>query len=160
MKSASFKLLTILISLGALVGCKSKVQSNFERAHWIIGNWANQTAKSITYETWKMVNEQELTAKSYVLDGKDTLLLETIQFIQQAEGTFYIPAVVNQNEGLPVRFTLSQLTDTSWVVENPAHDFPQKIAYRQIAKDSLVATISGIQNGEERSVNFSMVRVK
>lgn len=160
MKFIRINFFILIMGLIALAACKQKDQNLIERCDWIIGTWANQNSKAITYETWTQINEQELMAKSYALNNQDTILFETIQFIQQGKDIYYIPTVVNQNEGLPIRFALSQLTDSSWIVENPGHDFPQKITYHQIAKDSLLASISGVQDGAERAVNFSMKRIK
>ena len=46
------------------------------------------------------------------------------------------------------------------VFENPKNDFPTKISYTKITNDSIVAAISGIQNGKEKSELFSMKKSK
>ena len=40
--------------------------------------------------------------------------------------------------------------------ENPGHDFPKKISYTKITNDSLVAEISGQQQGKPASEKFAM----
>ena len=44
--------------------------------------------------------------------------------------------------------------------ENPKHDYPNKIVYKKINNDSLVATIYGIKNGKVSKENFPMKRKK
>jgi hypothetical protein len=46
------------------------------------------------------------------------------------------------------------------VFENPAHDFPQRIIYRRLSPDSLVARIEGPgPNNTTRGIDFPMRRV-
>ena len=45
-------------------------------------------------------------------------------------------------------FTSTSVTDTSFVVENPQHDFPQRISYRLWGLDSsLIAQVDGPAGG-------------
>ncbi len=50
-------------------------------------------------------------------------------------------------------------TDTLAVFENLAHDFPQRIAYRRVSADSLVARISAEREGKSRGMDIPMKRV-
>ena len=116
--------------------------------------------KASIYETWSMLNQNELSGKSYMLRGKDTSVFENIKILQEGGKLFYIPTVRNQNKGLPVRFTLTKSQGNELVFENPGHDFPQVITYKQMGKDSLLATISGKKKGKERMESFPMRRVR
>lgn len=53
------------------------------------------------------------------------------------------------------RFDATEVSDSGFVVENPAHDFPRKIIYRRRGADSLIARIEG--NG--RGVDYPMRRI-
>jgi len=57
-------------------------------------------------------------------------------------------------------FTATSVTDTGFVVENPQHDFPQRIIYRRRGTDSLIARIEGPAGGGTgtRGVDFPMQR--
>lgn len=64
----------------------------------------------------------------------------------------------------PSRQTLTEFTsvtvsDTLLVVENPSHDFPQRILYRRVGADSLIARIEGTMRGQARGVDFPYARV-
>jgi hypothetical protein len=52
-------------------------------------------------------------------------------------------------------FRTTVVSDDGFTVENPAHDFPQRISYRKRGADSLVARIEG----GNRGVDFPMRRV-
>jgi hypothetical protein len=134
--------------------------NDIKKAQWLIGTWQNETSRGIIYEKWTQVNENELAGKSFFINENDTIVFETIRLIQELDGLFYIPMVKNQNEGLPVRFALQSISDSTMVFENPEHDFPQIITYTKMNADSLVAEISGINNGQERKRMFPMKRSK
>ena len=59
-------------------------------------------------------------------------------------------------------FTSTSVTDTSFVVENPQHDFPQRISYhrRGAGADSLIAQVEGPAGsaGGTRLIIFTMQR--
>ena len=143
-----------LIFLGA---CTKKLA--LHNAKWMLGTWENKTSRGSVFETWTMENDRAFLAKSYKIQEADTILFETVQLIIENNQLFYIPKVVNQNEGKPVRFSMTSMSDSSMTFENPIHDFPQIITYSKIGRDSLVATISGIRNGKESKRYFRMKRV-
>src|SRR5688572_22083680 len=45
------------------------------------------------------------------------------------------------------------------VFSNPAHDFPQRVAYRRVGADSIVARIEGTRGGQARAISFPFRRV-
>ncbi len=130
------------------------------RLHWLVGSWQRETPRGTIYESWLAQGDLELLGKSFtVRPGGDTVLFETIQLVQRQDSVWYIPTVANQNAGFPVSFVLTSDQDDMWVFENRRHDFPQVISYRRIGHDSLVAEISGIQDGQSRRLTFPMHRV-
>lgn len=56
-------------------------------------------------------------------------------------------------------FAAETVSDTLVVFANPAHDFPQKISYRKVGSDSIIARIEGPRGGQVRGINFPMRRV-
>ena len=152
------KVIIAFIGLLALSSWSFRVDSKIEKVKWLMGVWENKTQRGSIYESWTTVNKMEISGKSFVVKEGDTMVFENIRIVEEADNLFYIPIVKNQNEGLPVRFAMTSLTDTNMVFENPAHDFPQKISYTKINADSLVAMISGLRNGQERQQVFPMKR--
>lgn len=130
------------------------------QAKWLIGNWKNQSAKTLDIEAWKKLNDSTFLGRSYSLAGTDTVSSEHIRMEQHADKLYYIPTVKNQNGGRAVTFTLTSSDNKHLVFENLKHDFPQKITYTQISKDSLVAEISGVWKNKQKAIQFPMKRVK
>lgn len=151
----------ILITSAYISQAQSSTKYNeLKKAVWLLGSWQQKSAKGITTESWQKLNDSTYQAQSYELRGKDTVSAETIRLEQHGSNLYYIPTVKNQNDGKPVIFTSTKSGAGKLIFENPTHDFPQKISYTQISKDSLLAEISGISKGKLRAVKFPMGRVK
>lgn len=149
-----------LVSLTILCAWTMKQKNDIKKAEWLIGTWENKTSKGSIYETWSKSNDNEFKGKSYMIKEKDTIVFENIQLVQEQDGLVYIPAVKNQNDNLPIRFSTKIISETQLVFENPQHEFPQIISYTKITSDSLVAEISGTKNGQERKQIFPMKLVQ
>lgn len=156
MKKNSVGLVLALMTI--LISAFKTGTTDLDKTKWLIGAWEQKTARGRMYETWVKASSTEFHGKSYVIKEKDTMVFENIKLAQQANGLFYIPTVKNQNGGKPVSFKAKTVSATEMVFENPAHDFPQQISYKQISKDSLVAEISGTVNGKFKSQKFQMRR--
>jgi hypothetical protein len=155
------KAILILVIALTFASCgKSKVVSKIVVADWLVGNWENKSDDGNLLETWKKVNDSLYDGESYYIKGKDTLHSEKIQMKQEGETLYYIATVKGQNNDKPITFVRNDTIDKQLVFENPKHDFPQKISYSQIKKDSIVIEISGIQQGKPSSERFSMKKSK
>ncbi|NQE63104.1 DUF6265 family protein [Caulobacter sp. RHG1] len=51
-------------------------------------------------------------------------------------------------------FPVKEIAENAVTFEAPEHDFPQRILYRLLDKDTLVARIEGSVNGQARSADF------
>jgi len=56
-------------------------------------------------------------------------------------------------------FRSEEVTDSSFTVANPAHDFPQRIGYRREGADSLIAWIEGPRKSGTQRIEYPMKRV-
>jgi hypothetical protein len=150
------------VAAGMLFSCKdsgkaeTKKYAELAKAEWLIGRWENNSPNGNLSETWKKENDSVFTGASYFIKGKDTLHFETIALSQKGTELTYNPTVQGQNNDKPVAFKMTSATNKELVFENPAHDFPQKIVYNKITADSLVAQISGMQQGKPASENYPM----
>ncbi len=157
----SIWLIVLTILSASCVTKNSKPEkAGLNRLDWFIGSWTGETSESIFTETWVKVNDTLFTGQSYFIKGNDTLGSETISLQQQDTSVFYVPLVEGQNDNKPISFKLTYSDGTNAVFENPEHDFPQKIAYQLKENDSLIATISGNNNGKIRSIRFPMSHTK
>ena len=59
----------------------------------------------------------------------------------------------------PATFAARVATTDSVVFEAPEHDFPQRVGYRRVGADSVLAWVEGKMNGKERRIEFPYRRV-
>ena len=154
-----FQKITLILLLLAIVSCKNteaNEKDQIKTANWLLGKWGTKTADGNLSENWKQLNDSTFQGESFFIKGKDTLHFESITLQQKGEDLFYNATVKGQNENKAVSFKLTTETEKQLVFENPKHDYPQKITYTLINKDSLVASISGVQLGKPSSEKFGM----
>jgi hypothetical protein len=154
-----FQKTTLILLLLVIISCKNKDEKGNEKitkANWILGKWETKTADGNLSESWKQVNDSTFQGESFFIKGKDTLHFENITLQQKGEDLFYSATVKGQNENKAVAFKMTVGTEKQLIFENPKHDYPQKITYTLITKDSLVAAISGVQLGKPSSEKFGM----
>ncbi|MBA4275496.1 DUF6265 family protein [Flavobacterium sp.] len=157
MKKAILLFVTILL----FASCqKSKQVSKIVGNDWLLGQWENKSDEGNLLEIWEKKNDSIYFGESYFIKGKDTLHFEKIELQQKGENLLYVTTIKGQNNDKPVTFVHNDTIEKQLVFENPKHDFPQKIAYSKITKDSIVIQISGIQQGKPSSERFSMKKTK
>jgi hypothetical protein len=108
------------------IGCAPKMTS----FAWLEGTW--EMAKpngSSTLEVWTRHNAKAYAGQGLNVIQGDTTLLENLLLHFDHPDTWYVPTVLNQNNGLPVRFKMVSAAENKYVFENAAHDFPQRIVY-------------------------------
>lgn len=154
-----FQKTTLILLLLAIVSCKDKEateKDQIKSANWLLGSWTSKINGGILLENWKQLNDSTFHGQSFFIKGNDTLHFESIVLQQKGEDLFYNANVKGQNENKAVPFKLTSKTEKQLVFENPKHDYPQKITYNLINKDSLVASISGVQLGKPSAEKFGM----
>ncbi|MBF4473186.1 DUF6265 family protein [Flavobacterium sp. HJJ] len=158
-----FQKATLTLLLLAIVSCKNSEtteKDQIKSANWLLGKWESKIDEGDLSENWKQVNDSTFQGESFFIKGKDTLHFESITLQQKGEELFYNATVKGQNENKAVPFRLTSKTEKQLVFENPKHDYPQKIIYTQISKDSLVASISGVQLGKPSAEKFGMKKAE
>lgn len=141
--------------------CQNKSEKKFEqleKMNWLVGQWENKMPNGLLTETWKKENDSTFTGNSYFINAKDTVHFESIVLKQLKEELLYSATVIGQNNDEPVDFKLTSSNENSFVFENPTHDYPQKIVYKKVNENSLVATISGMQQGKMSEESYEMKR--
>lgn len=126
---------------------------------WLTGKWKMETKTGNIFENWIQTNDSSFQAISYKVKlSGDTVVLENIRLHYRGNQLFYIPTANGQNDNKPISFRFTSLTQNSFVAENPAHDFPQKIHYVLLDKNKLLATVSAIVNGVDKKQVFNFVK--
>lgn len=158
MKVKVFSVLAAVTMLA--ISCEKKTYPQLEQASWLLGNWGHAIPEGRFVEQWEQENDSVYAGKSFFIAENDTTFAEYIQLTEDHGKLKYIVSVKGQNGEEPVAFTLTQASDRQLVFENPQHDFPDKIIYRKISADSVVAEISGLQNGRPSAEVFPLERVR
>jgi hypothetical protein len=155
------KISLILLLLLTILSCKKGEKTNLlNEIDWLIGTWENNSDKGNLLEIWKKENDSVYSGQSFYIKAKDTLHFETIQLKQISDSLVYSSSVKGQDNDLALDFRLTSKTQNQFVFENPKNDYPKKIVYKLITRDSLVAIISGIQQGKTSRETFSMKKIK
>lgn len=142
------------VSAGSLAGLRD--QRGVQRLAWMAGCWEQRRGSRVTEEQWMRPVGNAMLGMSRTVVGEQMRAWESLRILEDTERTVYL---AQPNGGPATSFVASVVSDTLAVFENPAHDFPQRIAYRRISADSLVAQISAERNGATRRMEIPMQRV-
>jgi hypothetical protein len=124
---------------------------------WMAGCWEMSGASlRVTNESWMAPRGGLMLGMSRTVEGDTAREFEALRIERRRGVATY---VAQPGGGAPTAFGATTLTDSLVVFANPAHDFPQRILYRRLTRDSIVARIEGDQGGSVRGIDFPMRRV-
>jgi hypothetical protein len=143
----------VLIFLGVLT---TQSQPNrLGRLGWLAGCWELRTAGRVTLEMWMPPAGEMMLGASRTVAGGAVREYEQLRLHAEGEVLVYTASPSGQAQ---TAFRSVQVSDSGFVVENPAHDFPQRISYRRRGTDSLVARIEGPGPSGPRGFDLPMRR--
>ena len=143
-------ILFILCLIVSMIGYGQRISA----VQWMVGTWKINTPQGVIVEVWQAKDDSTLHGRSlFVKASGDSITQETIELAYRNGDWYYSPRVMNQNGGKAVPFKIVFIRGTEFISENPAHDFPQRIAYRRI-KQNMYASIEGKRNGRYSKQNF------
>lgn len=117
---------------------------------WLTGCWTMTRGESVVEEQWLKPLGGTLMGISRTVKGGRTVEHEFLQ-IREVDGRIaYVAKPSGQAEAT---FPLKTFSDREVTFENPAHDFPQRIAYRRTA-EGVTARVEGTRNGQTRGIDF------
>lgn len=125
-------------------------------AMWLAGCWEQQRGARVVHEQWMAPQG------GMMLGTNRTVVADTaraFEFLRLAPREGRLTYTAMPGGRAETHFAAVALSDTLLVFENPAHDFPQRILYRRIGRDSLVARIEGERGGQLRGIDFPFRRV-
>lgn len=159
----------IAILLLSIVSCNKhdangniiKDYEELEKANWMLGEWEKTDSLGTLREIWERLDDSTFVGLSYYIQNKkDTLHNEQVELMQDGEHLIYTTTIKGENNDSPIPFQMTKDEDSLLVFENPKHEYPQKIQYKLMKNGSLIATISGKQNGKNSAENYSMNKIK
>ncbi len=156
-KGFGFLILLFLVTAFAEKIVESKMQS----FKWMVGSWIMKTKNGAIMETWVPVNDSTLAGEGIMIKNTGgTQQLETTRLIYRNKEYFYCSVAHGQNNEEETKFKITSFSENGFVSENPAHDFPKRITYQLINKDSLHAFIDGGPSMPDKKSDFYYSRNK
>lgn len=147
----------MVLALGCLFARSASAQSEgLERAGWLAGCWEGRQGNRVTVEAWTNPDSNVMRGESRTRVGEALRETEKLRLTADGDRLVYHALVADQAE---TSFTSVMVSDSSFMVENLGHDFPQRIFYRRRGADSLIARIEGPGPNGVRSVEYPMRRV-
>lgn len=133
-----------------------------ESFQWLLGGaWEMKTKKGMIAESWTQVSDTSFAGESYMVkNASEKIPLENVQLVYRNGKYLYIPVALGQNDDEPVTFTITSLSTEGFTAENPEHDFPKRIVYKLINKDSVHAYIDGGSAAPEKRSDYYYSRSK
>jgi hypothetical protein len=167
MKKIDFSIIAIL--LFSIISCNKydangniiKDYAELEKANWMLGEWEKTDSLGTLREIWERLDDSTFVGLSYYIQNKkDTLHNEQMELMQNGDYLIYSATIKGENNDSPIPFQMTKDEDSLLVFENPKHEYSQKIQYKLMKNGSLIATISGKQNGKNSAENYPMNKVK
>ena len=146
-----------VMALGVAVPMAAQSRSGADMAPvaWLAGCWELRSGARVTQEQWMA------PAGGMMLGMSRTVVRDTVREyehlrLELREGKLtYVALPSGQKEAA---FTQEEAGDSGASFVNPEHDFPQRISYRRVGADSLIARIEGTRGGQPRGIDFPMKR--
>ena len=154
-----FPVLLLVLTISAAMPGNDGIKK-FRQLYALEGVWLMKTKKGFIGEEWKKVDSNYLQNRGFMIRGADTIINERVALRSKEDGIYYTSALEDQNNKQPVDFRLTSSDNNIFVFENKAHDFPKRIAYHLVTKDSLFAWIDGGPEQPGKRSSFGYRRVK
>jgi hypothetical protein len=135
-------------------------QPQFARLHQLEGIWVREKENNRLYEQWQKKSAGEMLGRSYTLNKTDTILEETMSLQQQHKQIVFTATDATQPRQGATAFTLTRVEKNSFFFENRQHDYPKRVVYELVSKDSLHAWIDGGPNEKDSRVDFYFRRLQ
>lgn len=141
----------------ALAATPPAPPSEIDKLAFMAGCW------TLTWPNGTKIEEQWLAPAGGTMLGmsrsvRDGKLreYEFMRIVPAADGKLqYVALPSGQAEAA---FPVKEIAGNAATFENPQHDFPQRILYRLVDKDTLVARIEGSVGGQARAADFPYSR--
>jgi len=150
---------TVLLMVAAAVSAQES-KASIRALGWMAGCWEmnnKERGLSIT-EMWMKPEGGMMIGAGRTVKGGKTVDFEFLRIVQDETGIAYVPKpAANKEETI---FKLIKSSANEVIFENPTHDFPQRIIYRQTKPDTLSARIEGTANGKVRGMDFPYTRAR
>jgi hypothetical protein len=152
----SLALLVLLASASPSFAQTTKSRAT-DALSWLTGCWEWRSPRGVVEEHWSATTGGMLLGFSRTMRGDSITEYEFVR-IYNAGDTLVYDAHPSRQER--AEFRAVGPFDAAIVFANPAHDFPQRVSYRRVGTDTLLARVEGTRNGQSRGFDFPYVRTR
>jgi Tol biopolymer transport system component len=150
------KTLFLVSLVSSLSSISQAQQSPIDRLSWLAGCWELRAPDRVTMEMWMPPMGGTMLGASRTVIGTVTREFEQLRISTRGDTLVYTAIPSGQKE---TDFKTTATSAVPIAFENLAHDFPQRIIYRQAGPDSVIARVEGPgANNTTRGQNFPMRR--
>jgi hypothetical protein len=143
----------LLASAGAIAH-----EAPLDKLAWLAGCWSQTGAAPGSVEMWTLPAGGTMLGVARTVKNGKTVEWEHTMIRETEPGVWsYVAKPGGQPEAA---FALKSIGNGEVVFENPQHDFPQRIIYRQDGADGLKARIEGVSKGKEKAFDYPMQRTQ
>jgi len=134
----------------------AQTKASIEDISWLAGCWEMSEGDFTVTELWLAPSGSMMIGLSQTISNDKTSGYEFLKIEEKEDKLVYTAIPSGQTETL---FYQVLLNDTMVVFENMEHDFPQRIIYTLLNKDSLNARVEANENGKLKGFDLQMRRV-
>jgi hypothetical protein len=133
-------LVSSLLALPLFPHSRAPQGDALQRVQWLAGCWEQRSGDRVTVEMWTPARGGVALGHSRTTAGGALRSYEQLKLVAHDGGFDYVAFPLGQREA---SFRSTTVSDSAFTVENPAHDFPQRIIHRRVGADSLHARVEG-----------------
>jgi catechol 2,3-dioxygenase-like lactoylglutathione lyase family enzyme len=123
---------------------------------WLEGCWQLVRGTTTTVERWLAPVNGEMSGESWTIANGAERPGETLRLFARGDTLVYQASPAGQ---ATTQFRTTSSAGDEIVFANPAHDFPQRIVYRRVGADSVIARIEGDRAGRRQPVLYPYAKV-
>ena len=148
-------MIILALAVVTLIPVGAQAPAGIDRVGWLQGCWALSNSYRVVEEQWMAPRAGTMLGMARsVRAGK----LGSYEMTLIREQGTNLAFEAHPSDQPKATFVSSTVSTSAVVFENAAHDFPQRIGYERKG-DSLLAWISGTQNGKTRRIEYPFTRV-
>lgn len=147
----------LIPNLNSGITQESQKKVQLKDLSWLEGTWKRKGRRGPVFEQWTKVSNFTFEGAGFRVSEGDTVFLEFLRLEQFGNEIFYTAKVAHNK--YPVPFNLVKVDEKVFKFENPQHDFPQRIIYKQKKDGSLHTRVEGSQNGTESGFDLFFMKV-
>ncbi len=162
-KAVIYSLFTILIwSCNSSNKNEAAVDTSKTLSGWIQGKYIfMDEGAGIYYEEWVKLDSSNYKGSGFYLtnDLIDTLFSMKMKMLIQKNKTTMIYDVKESGEKKELEFVLTSKENSTYVFENPFHDFPSIMQYKFLPDSTIEVTERGFVDNKEKVRDYKIKRI-